>query len=132
MWRVRKRISLLALIVLFSCDGNGPSGPFESLEGLYSCQESSVHSGVKKYFVEIDQVKDANDLYILSNFHSQGENEFIYARLSGGSLQIENQVIRDLTVNGEGLVSDEFNEIQVYHTTDDGITQLDFTANLTR
>ena len=131
--RLRRLFAGLALVlVLASCERIGTGGPYSSPEGIYTCQESSVHSGVRKYFVEVDPVRDADDLYILCNFHNQGENDFIYARYANDSMILENQVIRDLTVNGKGPVSEDFTSIILYYTTDDGITQLDFAATMVR
>jgi len=125
---------LLFLMALFliTCDRNSDSIDPTGLTGVYTCQESSVHSGVRKYFIEIDKVKDAEDLYIISNFHNLGENDFIYAGYIRDTLWIDNQILGGVKIDGEGPVEGNFRSIFLYYETDDGVTVLDFYANYTR
>jgi len=123
---------IITLLLFNSCDQTGPSGDFSSIEGIYTCQESSSHAGVRNYLVEIDQVKDAENLYIISNFHNKGENEFLFAELRQDTLFISYQPISDISVNGKGPVDPDFRSIRLSYVTDDGITILDYYASYTR
>lgn len=120
-------ISLLLILSLgTSCEPNDPPGNYSSIEGIYTCKESSAHTGLRQYPVEIDRVKDTEGLYIISNFHNQGENEFLFAELTGDTLRISNQAITDISVNGKGPVESDFRSIHLNYVTDDGVTILDY------
>jgi len=137
MKRVKKfnRIWVLGMafiLLICSCERNGEQIAPSDITGVYSCQESSAHSGVRKYLVEIDQVKNSEDLYIISNFHNKGENEFIFTELDQDTLRIINQAISEMSFNGKGTVGADFRSISLYYETDDGLTLLDYFANYTR
>ena len=114
-----------------SCE-NTPPVTYTSIIGLYTCLETSPHAGIRKYIVEIDRVRDHENLYIISNFHNKGENEFLYAELEQDTVVIFNQVISNISVNGKGPIGDEFRSIDLFYETDDGITSLDYIASYTR
>jgi hypothetical protein len=123
-------IPLLAGICV-SCDETG-TGNYTSVEGIYTCQESSPHAGVRQYPVEIDKVKDSEDLYIIINFHNKGENEFVYAELEIDTLRISNQTLVDIRVDGKGIVAEEYRSIHLNYLTDDGTTLLDYYSTYSR
>jgi hypothetical protein len=123
---------LLVLLPAVSCDQSDPQAHYDSIEGIFKCQEASPHAGVRNYLGEIDGVKDAGGLFIISNFHNKGENEFLYAELSNDTLWIVNQPISDISVNGKGPVSADFRTIHLDYVTDDGITILDYYATYSR
>lgn len=134
---VRKQIKKVFILLLtgvagIACEQQKPPANFSSIEGIFKCQESSVHAGARNYLVEIDKVKDEEGLFIISNFHNAGENEFLYAELDADTLRIFNQVISSLTVNGKGPVGSDFRSISLFYITDDGTTVLDYFAGLTR
>lgn len=136
MREARKKGNWLVLTALLagmciSCDKNSDAN-YSSVEGLYTCQESSSHAGVKQYFVEIDKVNNSENLYIILNFHNKGENEFLYAEIDGNALLISNQSLLEIRVDGEGTVDEEFRSIQLNYLTDDGTTLLDYYAAYTR
>lgn len=114
-----------------SCDETG-SGNYTSIEGVYTCQESSPHAGTRQYPVEIDKVKDSENLYIIVNFHNKGQSEFLYAELDINTLRISNQIISDIRVEGEGQVAEEYRSIQINYLTDDGNSILDYYSSYTR
>ncbi len=114
-----------------SCDSS-QEGVASSVTGVYSCQESSAHSGIRKYLVEIDSVKNQESQYIISNFHNQGANEFIFSELQGDTLRILNQVLGEFRVSGKGWVSPDFRTIQFYYETDDALNIYDFYAVYSR
>ncbi len=125
-------ITGLFILMLIGCDNNTEPITPTDITGVYTCQESSPHAGIRKYFVEIDKVKNTGDLYIISNFHNKGENEFLFAELSQDTLRIINQAITEISVDGKGPVGTDFRSITLYYETDDGITVLDYYANYTR
>jgi hypothetical protein len=132
-WSGKQLVILCLILTLgFACDQNEPQGEYTSIEGIFSCQESSAYSGIRNYLVEIDRVKGNEDLYIISNFHNKGENEFLYAELAQDTLWIFNQAISDISVDGKGPVGEDFRSIHLYYETDDGITVLDYYAIYTR
>lgn len=82
--------------------------------------------------MEIDRVRDREDLFIISNFHNAGENEFIYMELSGDSVLINNQAVSGLIINGRGAVGEQYRIIDLYYETDDAVTILDYYARYSR
>lgn len=123
---------LFILALTAGCETDPGTGSPSGLTGVYSCQESSPHSGIRNYLVEIDRVKDSDDLHIISNFHNQGENEFVYASLDGDTLRIVNQVLSGWSIYGKGPVASDLRTIYLYYETDDGITILDYYCTYTR
>lgn len=123
------KILLLLLLTLFfySCEEKPVLTP-TSIEGFYTCNESSAHTGYRKYLVEIDKVNTQDNLYIIANFHNLGDNEFLYAEYTGDTLYIRNQVIGSYFVTGKGKVFEDFKKIDLEYVTDDGLLQLDYYA----
>lgn len=121
-----------AASLTWACDRSKESVTPTDITGIYNCQESSPHSGMHSYLVEIDKVSETETTYIISNFHNKGENEFLFVEFIQDSLWIFNQAISELSVNGKGPVSADFRSIFLYYETDDGITVLDYYANYSR
>ena len=137
MIRGKRSINLLSYLILAvacgtSCEQGNDDVVLTDLTGIFSCQESSPHSGIRKYLVEIDKVAHSENRYIISNFHNMGENEFIYADYQRDTLWILNQAISELSVDGAGPVERDYRSIYLYYTTDDGITVYDYYVNYTR
>lgn len=116
----------------YNCENQTGDKVYTGLTGAYSCQENSVYSGYKKYIIEIDKVKSQEDLFIISNFHNQGNIEFLYATYKNDSIFIENQVISGLFINGKGSVNQNFNNIEIFYHTDDGNTEMEYFAVYSR
>jgi hypothetical protein len=119
-------------LLMFACDRNNEPLDYSSIVGIYTCNESSVHAGLRQYPVEIEKVHDAENRYIIVNFHNKGENEFLFSELTRDTLRINNQAISDISVNGKGMVASDFRSIQLNYVTDDGTTILDYYATFTR
>jgi hypothetical protein len=128
------RIVTIVLILSLgaSCDTDDHPINYDTIEGIYTCQESSSHAGTRQYPVEIDAVNNTEGLYIILNFHSKGENEFIFTEVAGDSITISNQAITDISVNGTGTVGSDFRTIRLRYITDDGVTILDYLATYNR
>jgi len=114
-----------------SCESS-QEGVATSVTGVYSCQESSIQSGTRKYLVEIDNIKNREAQYIISNFHNLGTNEFLYSELQGDTLRIINQVLGSLRISGKGWVSPDFRTIRFYYESDDGLNIYDYYAVYSR
>jgi hypothetical protein len=125
---------IAALLLLFSSSCGDPNEDvvFNSVKGVYKCQENSVHSGFKSYLVELDSVKNQENLFIILNFHNSGENEFLYAIIRNDSILIENQLINNMFITGEGTISKDLKQMDVFYLTDDGLVQLDYYAKYFR
>ena len=132
-----KRIHKIAVLILFpfflaaSCEEKPPVD-YTSIEGFYSCNEGSASSGYRKYIVEIDKYKQADNTYVIFNFHNMGDNEFVHAEYVNDTLYINNDVIGTLFVEGKGSVSEDFKTIQLHYLTDDGVVVLDYFASYER
>lgn len=112
---------LFCLALLTACNKDPLPGELTNLAGVYSCQESSTYTGIRKYLVEFDQVNDSPGQYIISNFHNGGDNEFIFADYQNDTLWIINQLIGDMRINGKGPVAQDFRRVQLYYESDDGL-----------
>jgi hypothetical protein len=120
------------LIGLISCEPTETPADYTSIAGVYTCQETSPHAGIRRYVVELNRVSGSDDLYIITNFHNAGEIEFLYAEKDGDSILINNQVISGLVVNGSGSIGEDFRVIDLYYETDDALTLLDYYARYSR
>ena len=135
---LRKRKTFNVVLLFFplfflSCEEEKTEKDYSSLEGVYSCEENSPYTGYRKYIVEIDKVASQNNVFIISNFHNQGHADFIYVNLLNDSLLlIENQVISNLFINGEGIVNDALSEIQLIYNVDDGNQEIEYFATYKR
>ena len=114
-----------------SCDTSG-DGVATSVTGVYTCEESSSHSGTRNYLVEIDSIRDRDAQYIISNFHNLGTNEFVYSELQGDTLRITSQVLGGLRISGKGWVSPDFRTILFYYETDDALKIYEYHALYSR
>lgn len=137
MRMVRRSISYvigvqILFLLLISCNSTTEPVTHTDITGVYTCQESSPYSGIRKYIVEVDRVKEMENLYIISNFHNKGINEFLYAELDVDTLRIDNQAISDISIDGKGPVGEDYKIISLYYETDDGITVLDYYASYSR
>ncbi|MFW5644576.1 MAG: hypothetical protein ACOCZL_01560 [Bacteroidota bacterium] len=134
--RKQKISNIVLLFLLFfsiSCEEEKTEKTYESLEGIYRCEENSPYTGHRKYIVEIDQVNDQENLFIISNFHNQGNAEFIYANRQNDSvLLIENQLISNLYIHGEGTVNNGLNEVKMIYTVDDASMEVEYYALYSR
>ncbi len=122
----------LFIILLSGCEKENGERTWTKIDGIYTCEESSPHAGYKKYIVEIDKVHGQENTYIITNFHNQGNLEFLFMSLQNDSLIIENQVIGSLFINGKGKISESFDQIEIEYTADDGQRELDYFGVYTR
>jgi hypothetical protein len=119
--------------VMGSCEKNGEDIIYTKLDGIYSCEETSLYSAeYKKYLVEIDKVSSAEDQYIISNFRNQGDTEFLFVQYRNDSIYIENQVIAGLFINGKGTVNNDLNKIELSYFADDGSLEIQYFAIFSR
>lgn len=129
--RIKKYLFILLPILYFSCNG-GEEITYTGIEGLFSCDENSAELGYRKYIVEIQDVPSQENTYILANFHNLGDNEFLYIEHIGDSIFINNQIILQYFVDGKGRVSEDFREITLSYTADDGTRELEYYVMLSR
>lgn len=130
---VRNRILFLIGILMVSpaCDTN-KNITYTKVDGIYVCKQSSTISGTLKYIVEIDQVVSQENLLIISNFLNQGDLNFIYCEKQGDSLYIRDQQLASTTINGKGVIADDFKLVMLEYTTDNGSIIVDYFAEYTR
>lgn len=126
-WIFKMALALLPVTLASSCEQE-TTGEFTGLQGFYTCNESSSHSGFRKYIVEIDDVVNQSDNFIIANFHNLGDNEFLFTEYENDTLYIRNQVIGSVFINGKGKVYEDFRRIEMEYRTDDGVTILDYYA----
>lgn len=130
---VRYVILLIFLTTIGGCEKKGEDIIYTKLDGIFSCEETSLYTAeYRKYLVEIDKVNSAEDQYIISNFHNQGDTEFLFVENRNDTLYIENQVISGIFINGKGVVNKDFNKIEFSYNADDGSLEIPYFAVFSR
>lgn len=134
---MEKRLNKIALcfllpLLLFSSCEEKPEVIYSKLDGLYNCTEQSSMYGVKKYFIEIDKTISHDNRYIISNFHNQGDVNWVYTELLMDSLIIPNQSFGTMIISGKGTVNSDFNNIYMYYKIDDGLYEIDYYCTYSR
>jgi hypothetical protein len=110
---------LILFILTVSCEKN--DGVYHSISGSWRCEEYNPISGQRVYMVDIDRSSRDSTEYLLSNFHNEDINEFVYAHLRDSVLSINEQVFASLIVKvGKGLVSSDFRVIEFEYQVYDG------------
>jgi hypothetical protein len=117
--RLPAAFAFFLLLFLHSC--NEPQVDYSSIEGSWRCEEYNPYTGNSIYMVDIDRSKSDTTVYLISNFHNQDVNEFIYSRLRNSVLTIPDQVIGTISVkSGSGTVRSDFQRIDLVYTVTDG------------
>ncbi|MCK5821726.1 MAG: hypothetical protein KAH17_07565 [Bacteroidales bacterium] len=128
---------------LFSCI---PEGETQSFEGEWSCQETSEifmesmkenmkgSTGTTIFPVYFAQDASFENKYYIDNFYQLGSGQQVTIMVSGGrTITIETQTVNGIEFSGSGVVSSDYNTIDLIYTADDGGGQIDHvTSEYTR
>ena len=129
--RLQAAPAIIVLLLLQSC--NEPQVDYSSIEGSWRCEEYDPYSGNSIYMVDIDRSKSDTTVYLISNFHNQDVNEFIYSRLRNSVLSIPDQVIGAISVkSGSGTVRSDFRRIDLVYIVTDGQSERTIEARYLR
>lgn len=129
-----KRILIIPLAIIvalfYSCEvlDNGKSGtPTERIEGAWSVDENSslYKSALDIYQVYISlNPKDSTQVFI-ENFYQIGRDSEVRANVNGNSITIPNQSVDGFKISGSGLISSNFETINMIYDVDDGSGEID-------
>lgn len=105
-----------------------PTDPRDKIVDTWRCDENSQvfdKSMMTIYTVSISVDDASTDMVVIDNFYQLGANNYIKAVLSGTDLTISGQVISGHTVNGTGLITDNFKKISWTYFVNDGSGEID-------
>jgi hypothetical protein len=139
--RTRKRrksssylLLVLLAIVVFACENNTPK-TYTNITGSWRCVESSQF-GQRTYLLDIDRKRNSETDFLISNFHNVGyENIFVSFTLNGNKLTLINQNLNMsgyIIKSGNGIVSQDFKEVELNYIIFDGKTDIPFYVVFTR
>ena len=135
MKKTTQILLLLMITNIVSCNNDNEPKVYNNINGSWICKETIPYVQPRTYIVDIDRLKDTTQ-YIISNFYSAGENEFVFSKLTGSTLKIsDNQSIgvsQMIFRSGSGVVSDDFKKIVFDYKIYDGFTERDIHAVYTR
>jgi hypothetical protein len=126
----RRNLAFLILLVfiLSGCEDFPifPAGdnPRDKVSGLWLCDESGVYlkSALETYYVEIDPHPNDSSKVIISNFFNI--NDDAEAIISGTKITLTIQTLQGgFTVNGSGVISKNYTQIDWLYYVDDGSGQ---------
>lgn len=128
--RKRRKSSLYLLLVLYAllinaCDNNTIK-TYTSITGSWRCVESS-QLGQRSYLLDIFKSKSGTSNFLISNFHNDGyENIFVTFTLEGNKLTLLNQNLNQgiIVKSGNGIVSQDFKEVELNYIIFDGKTDI--------
>ena len=111
--------------ILFAMNSCIPDGTIESLEGSWSCQETSTIfmknlKGTTVFPVYIAQDVEDDNTYYINNFYQLGDGVDVKIKVSGYSLILESQTVDGIKFEGTGTIDTSYEEINLTYTADDG------------
>lgn len=125
-----KILQLIVISGIFLCMQSCiPEGDDQNLEGDWSCQETSeifgeeVKSSKGTTIFPVYIVRNAtyDNKYYINNFYQLGDEIQVEILVSGGrTITIETQKVNGINFSGSGVVSADYNTINLTYTADDG------------
>jgi len=114
---------LLLIVALFYSCSDKQDIIYTGIEGLWKCDEIDDQSKVSNFNIDIENIKNYDNIFIISNFHNTGEDTYIRASVSDSTLIISKQAYEFIQVEGIGRISSDFKLIELeYIITDEAIT----------
>ncbi len=106
----------------------------QNLEGEWTCTETSTifknkpvdFKGTTIFPVYIAQDATYDNKYYIDNFYQLGTGVQATIKVSGGyTITIESQVVNGIVFSGSGVISSDYNTINISYTADDGGGEVD-------
>lgn len=119
------------LVLLISCQPDEEQDtldPRDKLSGNWVCSETGQYKSTNDvYEVTISNDNSTPDYVIIANFYNLGISYIVKAKVSDYNLFIENQEIKDgfYVKSASGIIADQYNEIKMSYSIDDGSGQID-------
>jgi hypothetical protein len=123
-------IIILVAFVLGSCKNNEPQ-IYTSIEGIWRCTEISVNSQ-HSYLLDIHKHNSDTTLYLISNFYSTGDNEFIVVKLDKSKLKLAEQSSANINIKEFSGTVENMKLIHLQYIVNDGRTDNSITATYNR
>ena len=114
------KIVLLSVVIFASSCKQEENTSFDSIDGNWSCSETSSEFGMQQYDVKITRDSQDTTKYYFDNFYQLGSGIKTYGYLDEYSVTIPTQIVDGQTLNGTGEVSGSFKSISLTYTADDG------------
>jgi hypothetical protein len=117
-----------ALLLMFT--GCIPDGTEETLEGSWSCMETSTIfmenlKGTTIYPVYFAQDVVDDNTYYIDNFYQLGDGVDVKIKVSGHSLILEPQTVDGIRFEGTGTIDTSYELITFSYTADDDGGEID-------
>lgn len=131
--KIASRIALLAVITVgfSSCekDEDDPNFDFrDEYVGDWNAQFTSDEFGVQTYTVSISKSDSDADQILIANFYNLGTAESVVVNASDNDLLISSQTVKDNTIEGTGLSTANYDQINFTYTAFDGAVTDNVTA----
>jgi hypothetical protein len=127
--------SFLCFSLLFiQCDTADlfPKDPSSKILGKWLCKETSEVFGNNSFEISITRSGNLQEV-LLANFYQMGNSYEVKISLDSQDMIISEQTVDGYTISGDGTISSEFNEIELYYQVDDHSGPIDHvTATLTK
>jgi len=127
---MKPKTILITLILIPLISGCIPDDGVNTLEGSWSCQETSEifmsnMKGTSIFPVYFAQDIADNQTYYIDNFYQLGTGVEVKVKLSGGVITVEKQKVDGIEFEGSGTVNPSYELINLSYTADDGGGQVD-------
>jgi hypothetical protein len=125
-------IPVLFSLVVLACNDTEKDIVYTDIDGIWKCEEVDDKTKVLAFNVDIEQVINYDDTYIISNFHNTGEASFIRVSVIKDRLIIARQSLGNTLVTGEGIISPDFKRIALEYDIDSGSSSASYQATFFR
>lgn len=122
---------LLFGLLAFACTDSSETD-YSTISGLWNCEEVDENSNIRYYSIDIDNVVNHDNVFIISNFHKAGNDLFIRVTVSDDELSVPKQAIGNYVVEGEGVISSGNREISIVYKADQGSGYKMYNSQLVR
>ena len=86
---------------------------YASIIGQWIAEDDGDLTAYRRYDVSIERVPYDSSLYIIRNFYRTGNTAELYVRLIEDSIFINSQLVGGYTIDGEGVVNNTFDKINM-------------------
>lgn len=114
------KIIVLSVVIFANSCKQEENTNFDTIEGNWSCSETSSEFGTQQYDVKITRDSQDTTKYYFDNFYQLGLGTKAYGYLDEYSVTIPTQILDGQTLNGTGEVSESFKSMTLTYTADDG------------
>jgi hypothetical protein len=122
---------IFATIFFLSCTNNEPV-VHTTIAGVWRCTEITNHTSSQSYLLDIQRSVSDTTMYIVSNFHNTGDNEFVKLKLTSTKLQLAEQPSANISIKNFSGTVESLKLIQLQYTVSDVKYDSSVTATYSR